>query len=173
MKVILWMGMSLNGIIARTNNEEDFISHDCWLAWLEALREHGCLLIGRKTYEIIKSWDKQYLEDLKGIRVMMVSTKANYAVNEGFELALSPQEALNKLEKKYGFKSVVLTGGSTLNSSFAELNLIDEVIINVEPIIVGKGIPVFNPDDFDLKLELVEMRQSKGKTIQLHYRVVK
>lgn len=172
MKVVLWMGMSLNGIIARTNNEEDFISHDCWLAWLEALQEHGCLLFGRKTYEIVKSWDKQYLEDLKGIRVVIVSTNPHFTVKEEFESALSPQEALNKLGND-GFKSVVLTGGSTLNSSFAKLNLIDEVILNVEPIIIGKGIPVFNSDVFDLKLEMIEIRQSKGKTIQLHYRVVK
>lgn len=164
--------MSLNGIIARENNEEDFISHDCWLAWLETLREHGCLLFGRKTYEIVKSWDKQYIEDLKGIRTLIISTSPSYTVNEGFELALSPQEALNKLEKD-GFKSVVLTGGSTLNSSFAKLNLIDEIILNVEPVIIGRGIPLFNPDVFDLKLELIEMKQSKGKTIQLHYKVIK
>ena len=172
MKVVLWMGISLNGIIARTNNEEDFISHDCWLAWLETLREYGCLLFGRKTYEIVKSWDKKYMENLKGIRVVIVSANPHYTVNEGFELASSPQEALNKLGKD-GFKSAVLTGGSTLNSSFAKLNLIDEVILNVEPIIIGKGIPVFYPDVFDLKLEMIEMRQSKGKTIQLHYRVVR
>lgn len=172
MKVILWMGMSLNGIIARENNREDFISHDCWLAWLEALRENGSLLFGRKTFEIVKSWDKQYIGDLRGIRVMIISTNPHYTVNEGFELASSPQEAINKLEK-YSLGGVVLTGGSTLNSSFAKLNLIDEVILNIEPVIIGKGIPVFNPDTFDLKLELIKMKQSKGNTIQLKYRVIK
>ncbi len=172
MKVILWMGMSLNGFIARENNEEDFISHDCWLAWLEALRTNGCLLFGRKTYEIVKSWDKQYINDLKGIKVIVVSCNKNFTVHEDFGLASSPQESLQKLEKQ-GFKNVVLTGGSTLNASFAKLNLIDEVILNIESIIVGKGIPVFNPDTFDLRLELLEMKQSRGKTIQLRYKVVK
>ena len=71
-----------------------------------------------------------------------------------------------------GFKSVLLTSGATLNSSFAKLGLIDEVILNVEPVIEGKGIPLFKPEDFELKLELVEMKKSKGKTIQLHYKVV-
>lgn len=164
--------MSLNGFIARENNEEDFISHDCWLAWLEALRENGCMIFGRKTYQIVKGWDKQYIEDLKGTKVIVVSANPDYIVGEGFDMAQSPQTALDKLEKS-GFKSTVLTGGSTLNSSFAKLDLIDEVILNVEPVIIGRGIPVFNPDVFDLKLELVEMNQSKGKTIQLRYRVIK
>src|SRR3972149_11085453 len=100
MRVLLWMGMSLNGIIARENNEEDFISHDCWLAWLEVLRTNGCLLFGRKTYEIVKSWDKQYINDLKGIKVIVVSFNKKYLVDEGFELASSPQESLQKLEKQ-------------------------------------------------------------------------
>lgn len=172
MKVILWMGMSVNGIIARENNEEDFISHDCWLAWLEVLRENGSLLFGRKTYEIVKTWPKQYFDDLKGIKVIVVSSNKKYLVGDGFELASSPHEALEKL-KEEGFEGAILTGGSTLNSSFAKSNLIDEIVLNIEPVIIGKGIPVFNPDVFDLKLKLLEMKKSRGKTIQLKYRVVK
>lgn len=172
MKVILWMGISLNGIIARENNEEDFLSHDCWLAWVEYIHKIGCLLWGRKTHQIVKTWDKQYFNDLKGVKTVVVSGNYNYSVDERFELVSSPKEALEKLTKA-GFQSVVLTGGSTLNSSFAKLNLIDEVVLNVEPVIVGKGIPIFNPDLFDLKLELIEMKKSKGQTIQLHYKVIK
>lgn len=172
MKVTLWMGMSLNGIIARENNEEDFISHDCWLAWLEAIREYGCILWGRKTHEIVKTWPKQYFDDLKGIKVMVVSSNQKYLVKDGFELASSPIQALEKLTKE-GFNKVILTGGSGLNSSLAKSNLINEVILNIEPVIVGKGIPVFSSDVFDLRLKFIEMKQSKGKTIQLRYKVIK
>ncbi len=172
MKVILWMGMSLNGIIARENNEEDFISHDCWLAWLEAIRKHGCMIWGRKTHQVVKTWPKEYFHDIQGIKTVVVSTQLDFEVGPGFELVNSPEAALKTLEKQ-GFKSVVLTGGSTLNSSFAKINLIDEVILNIEPVIIGKGIAVFHPDLFDLQLEFLEMKPSKGKTIQLHYQAKK
>ncbi|OGD60719.1 hypothetical protein A3I57_01505 [Candidatus Beckwithbacteria bacterium RIFCSPLOWO2_02_FULL_47_23] len=171
MKVILWMGMSLNGYIAGEDNNEDFISHDCWLAWLDGIRKHGCMVWGRKTHQIVKTWPKAYIEDIKGVKAVVISGDPNYKVSSDFELVNSPQAAIATLEKQ-GFSSLVLTGGSTLNSSFAKLGLIDEVIVNVEPVIVGKGIPLFKPDVFELKLELIEMRQSKGKTIQLHYKVV-
>ena len=166
------MTISLNGIIARENREEDFISYKSWLIWLNAVRENGCVIFGRKTYQNLITWPKRYLKDLQGIKVIVISANSDYQVGSGFELTSSPQEALEKLEKQ-GFKNVVLTGGSTLNSSFAKLGLIDEVILNVEPVIEGKGIPLFKPENFELKLELIEMKQSKGKTIQLQYKVVK
>lgn len=172
MKVILYMAMSLNGIIAGEHNEEDFISHDCWLTWLEVLHQHGCVIWGRKTHKVVRSWPKSYFDDIKRIKVVVVSANPHYEVGKGFELVDSPEAALKTL-KKQGFKSVVLSGGSTLNTAFAKLGLIDEVILNVEPVIVSKGIPLFKPDDFELPLKLIEMKQSKGKTIQLHYRVKK
>ena len=162
--------MSLNGIIARENNEEDFISHDSWLEWLKWVRKSGCVIWGRKTHEVVKGWDKQYLEDLKGVKVVVVSADKNYKVGEGFELASSPEEALGKLEKD-GFEAAVLTGGATLNSSFAKAGLVDEIVLNVEPVIVGKGIPLFSPDVFDLKLKLLESKKLNGDIVQLRYEV--
>jgi len=68
---------------------------------------------------------------------------------------------------------VVLTGGSTLNSSFAKENLIDEIIFNVEPFVLGKGISVFRSDKFEFKLKLKGVKQLKNNIVQLHYLVDK
>src|SRR4030042_3481305 len=100
MEVILWMTMALNGIIARENNEEDFISHDSWLSWLSFIRQYGCVIWGRKTYEIVETWDKQYLDDLKGLYSVVVSANTNFKTNPNFELASSPQNAITKLKAK-------------------------------------------------------------------------
>jgi len=170
MKVILWMGMSVNGMVARENWKEDFISDDTWNAWVETLNKYGCVIWGRKTDEVVKSWPKRYAEDVKHIKKIVVSRNKSYSLSEGSQLVGSPEEALEKLESR-GFKTAVLTGGGTLDTAFAKLDLINEVVLNIEPLIEGKGIPLFRSEDFELKLELVEMKQSKGKTIQLHYRV--
>ncbi|MDP1722507.1 MAG: dihydrofolate reductase family protein [Candidatus Gottesmanbacteria bacterium] len=139
---------------------------------LKAPGQTAVSFTGEKTYEIIKTWGQEYLDDLKGIKVIIVSTNNKFEVGEGFTLAQSPQDALAQA-RHFGVKCVTLTGGSHINSSFAKLGLIDEVILNVEPVIIGEGIPLFAPTFFDLKLELLSMTQSKGKTIQLHYKVVK
>lgn len=172
MKVILWMTMALNGVIARDNNEEDFISHDSWLLWLEYVRKAGCVIWGRKTHEIVKTWGKEYFDDLKGTRMVIVSSDPNYQVGEGFVLATSPEDALSILVKE-GFTMALVTGGSGINSSFAKRNLLDEVMINIESVIVGKGIQLFRPEMFDLPLNLIEMKKSYGSAVLLHYAVKK
>ncbi len=172
MKTILWMGMSLNGYIARDNREEDFISDECWLVWIKAVKECGCIVWGRKTYQIVEKWPPHYFNDLKGIKVIVISKNHNLKLKEGFELASSPEAALTKLSN-YGFKSTIVTGGSTVNSSFAKSNLLDEVVLLIEPVVVGKGIPVFNPDIFDLKLRLANFNQLDQNRIILKYAVDK
>ena len=172
MKVTLYMAMSLNNMIARENNEEDFISHDSWTAWLTCIRKHGCMIWGRRTHQVVKTWDKQYLEDIKGIKVVIVSSNENYDVGDQFELASSPHKALENVQSQ-GFSSAVLTGGSILNSSFAKLNLINEVIVCIEPVLIGAGIPLFNPEKFDLNLKLLDVDKVSNRLIELRYEVVK
>lgn len=171
MIVTLWMTTSVNGFIARPNNEEDFISHDSWLAWIEYVKEKGNIIWGRKTYEVVKTWGEDYLKDLQGIIVVVVSSDPIYDIGGGYELVNSPKAALTILKQR-GFANAVLTGGSKLNTSFAKLALIDEIVINLEPVLIGAGIPLFDPSQFDLKLALVDSRQT-GQLTQLHYSVIK
>ena len=172
MKVTLWMAMSLNGMIARKNNEEDFLSHDNWLNWLDALKETPSIIWGRKTHEIVKNWPKSYFDDIKNTFSVIVSSDKTYKLEDQFVLADSPKRALEILEKK-GFEEVLLTGGSKLNTSFAKEGLIDEVVLSIEPVIVGEGIPLFDPSLFDLKLEPINITQAKGNTMLAQYKVVK
>ena len=164
--------MSLNGIIARENNEEDFISNDSWEEWLRWIREAGCVIWGRKTHEVVKTWGKQYIDDIRGVRAMVVSSNQNFEAGDGFELASSPKEALEKLQIA-GSNTVILSGGSTLNTSFAKAGLIDEVVLNVEPVLIGKGIPLFFPQEFNLKLKLLSTKKITEHIVQLHYEVEK
>ena len=72
-----------------------------------------------------------------------------------------------------GFKETIITGGSTLNSEFALRNLIDEVILDINPSILGEGLPVFKPLDFKLDLELIKVDQIKENIVEVHYKVKK
>lgn len=166
------MAISLNGIIATSDNQEDFLSHANWDEFVKVVQKRGCLIWGRKTYELVRNWEKSYLEPFKNIVKVIISRDKNLKLDSGFILAGSPQQALQLLKNK-GFKEVILTGGSTNNSAFAKLNLIDEIILDVEGVIVGKGIPLFNPDDFQLSLQLKSVKKITENIIQVHYKVIK
>ncbi len=171
MKTTLFMAMSLNGIVARENNDEDFISDDSWETFVKLTRKTGCLIWGRKTFEVVKTWDKNYLDQIKEVRKVIVSNQ-KFELDTGCELANSPQGALEILEKM-GYKEVILCGGAINNSSFAKDNLIDEIIFNIEPVLIGKGLPIFSPQDFDLKLEFMETKKLTDNIVQLRYKVIK
>lgn len=171
MKVTLWMAVSLNGIIAGEDGNEDFLSHDNWIEFSRAANKVGCIIWGRKTYESVVTWDKSYLDDLSNVKKIIVSHDSTLKLKEGFTLANSPKEALEILSKS-GFNEAILTGGSTNNSTFAKEGLINEIIVDVEPAILGKGIPLFKPKEFLLRLELVNSKKLPSGILQLHYKVI-
>jgi len=172
MKVILFMSMSVNGFIARENREEDFLSEDNYQTFVELANKTGCAVWGRRTHETIRTYGDEAFEQIKDVKKIVISQNSDFQVEDDIELVTSPKEALEKLEQQ-GFKEVILTGGSTLNSFFAKENLIDEIIFNVQAVIVGKGIPVFCPEDFDLNLKLKEINKISENITQLHYVVNK
>lgn len=170
MKVILFMAISLNGIVARENNEEDFLSNDNWGTFVELAYKTGCIIWGRKTCEVVQSWDKKYSESLSDVKKVVVTTDKDILLDEGYIKADSPRSAIDILTKR-GFSEVILSGGSKLNSSFAKMNLINEIILNIDPVIIGKGIPLFDSEEFDLKLSLLKSKRIARDTVQLRYRV--
>jgi len=166
------MAMSINGIIATPDNKEDFLSHANWNEFVKIVQKRGCLIWGRKTYELVRKWDQSYLDPFKNIVKVIISRDKSLKLDQGFILADSPQNAL-KLLKDKGFKEVILTGGSTNNSAFGKLGLIDEIILDIEGVIVGKGIPLFNPEEFELKLQLKSVKKVTENILQVGYKVLR
>lgn len=172
MRITLFMATSLNGIIARPDYREDFLSRQNWYSFLDSCRETGALIWGRKTQDKARQYSPQALTQMGDFPKIVVTSDPAYKVDAGFEQAASPQEAIEKLSQK-GCKQATLAGGGILNTAFAREQLIDEVRINVEAVIIGQGIPLFAPADFDVKLELKECRQINQKLVQLCYFVLK
>ena len=171
MKTILYMAISANGIIATETGDEEFLSHENWEKFCELAREFGNFIVGRNTYEAVKKWDGGYnFDNLIGVEKVVISQDKNFKLDDGYILASSPQDALAKLSR---FENVLVTGGANINSAFAKVNLLDEIILNVEPVFVGKGIPLFAPQDFELNLKLISSEKSDKGIITFNYSVVK
>lgn len=172
MKVTLYMAISANGFIARENGDEDFLSHENWNKFCGLANTYKNFIVGRKTYEAVKNWKDGYGFDDLNVEKVVISQDASYVLDASYTLATSPQDALAKLKEK-GFQETLLTGGSALNTAFAKAGLIDEIILNIEPVIVGKGIPLFSPDEFELPIELVATSKSDAGIVTVHYKVKK
>jgi dihydrofolate reductase len=72
-----------------------------------------------------------------------------------------------KAMKQQSGKDMWLLGSPRLAQTFMQLGLIDEYRINVSPVILGSGMPLFG--DTKLDLELLEAQTFKGGVVALRY----
>lgn len=167
------MAMSANGFIASKTGSEEFLSDENWEKFCELAKERGNFIVGRKTYEAVKKWDEEYsFDDLVGIEKVVISQDQNFTLDEGYTLAHSPTNALAKLSQK-GFEKALVTGGAQINSAFAQAGLFDEIILNVEPVFIGEGIPLFASGDFELNGELVSLDKAENGIMTLKFVISK
>ena len=162
------MAVTANGFVARSDGSEDFLPSDGWHHLLKFTKEYGHLIWGRKTYELVKSWGGEYIRDLSKIPIIVVSRAEQISYPKNVIVASSPTQAM-EIVKDLGYSRAFLSGGPTLNTAFAKAGLIDEIILNYNPIILGKGIQLFTDADFELNLKLVETKVLSGDILRVRY----
>jgi dihydrofolate reductase len=79
----------------------------------------------------------------------------------------TPEEFLREMKTD---KDIWLLGGSKINTSFLEADLIDEYIISIVPVIIGKGIPLFAMSDYETQLKYMKTEALNSGIVNLHYR---
>lgn len=168
MKTTLYMAMTVNGYIAKEDGSAPW-SDTIWDSYYTIAKQFPCLILGRKTYDIMKEVGE--FEKI-GNPFTVVLTHTDQPAEEGFAFVNSPAEALEILQEK-GFDRVMVGGGGMANTSFMKEGLIDEIILDVEPMIFGKGITLFEDEDFEAHLELIETKKLSDSTIRLQYSVKK
>lgn len=168
MKIILYMAMTANGLIAKEDDDTSWISKKEWDSYSAMVRKAGCMVIGRRTYHILTKQPE--FREFKKVKIVVVSSKKFKTLSPLHIVAKSPKEALKEL---WDSDTVVVAGGGILNSAFMKEKLVDEIYIDVEPVVFGKGIRLFADSEFETKLELVGTRKISKNEIQLHYKVKK
>ncbi|HED36674.1 MAG TPA: dihydrofolate reductase [Ignavibacteria bacterium] len=167
-KVILYMAISLNGMIAKSDDDTNWISKEEWDSYSLAVRTAGNLIVGHRTYNILTKQPE--FSEFKDVKLVVVAQEDFETLSPNHLVAHSPKEALELLND---FEQVIVAGGGVLNASFVEENLIDEIYIDVEPIILGKGISLFWNKDFERNLKLIGQKKITDNEIQLHYEIKK
>lgn len=168
MKIILYMAITINGFVAGENDDTSWVSREDWDSFRKVATRVGNVIIGRRTYEIMS--DKGELDNFKDLAVVVVTNRDLAGLPKFAVTAKSARDALEKLQSK-GFEKVLVAGGGGLNSSFLKEKLIDEIYVDVEPKILGKGVPLFKQNDINQKLKLLEVNKLSDNTVQLHYLV--
>lgn len=168
MKTTLVMAMTANGFVAGANDDT------AWIKDFEALykmvADFGVAIMGKRTYdECVKYNAFPY----KGALNIVMTHDKNLLTKsaEGVIFTdVSPKEVL-KLVVNKGFEKALVIGGGHINGSFLKDNLIDELILDIHPLIMAKGIRLFEADFPNQNLELVSYKKMNDGILQAKYAV--
>ncbi len=171
--ITIEMACSINGLIATEDGNEDFLLYRGWEIMLEFLKGQDVLIWGRKTWENILTWGDDYLKDLQDINIIILSETSKKA-NE-FSNVTYCNSIENCLEvcKKLKYEKLFISGGATINNAFMEKGIVDNIILNYNPFVLNKGIPLFKGNYFENKLKLEKVVKEEDDIVQVHYSVLK
>ncbi len=165
------MGISVNGYIAKVDGNSEWTSEEDLRGFYDNSKKAGNVIMGKNTYLAASKAGYFPFPDALNIVVSHESIENKWG-DKVLVTEKSPKEILALLERQ-GFTTAFLAGGGLLNTSFAKEGLIDEIYLDIEPLVIGQGIPVFSTAGFEFALKLLETTKLNSHTVQLHYSVIK
>lgn len=172
-KLSLFIAMSLDGYIAKPNDD---------LSFLKLVEENGedygyaefsdtidTLIIGRKTYDyVLKEIGASHYDN--GERDVFVITRTNRpSVGRTTFYTGSLTQLVNRLKSEKG-KNIYCDGGAEVINELLKNDLVDEFIISIIPILLGAGVKLFKDGRPEQLLEVVTVKTYDTGLTQLHYR---
>lgn len=173
--------LSLNGYYKDENNGIGWHKHDAEALEIsrENLRNDGTtLLFGRKTYEEFASFwpSEQAFSAFPEIAGRMSSAeKIVFSRNSPEITWVNARLAQNSLvEEIKQLKSssgggITLLGSGEIVRQLANLNLIDDYMLLIAPVVLGQGTPLFSELSQNLELTLHASRSLKNGSMLMHY----
>lgn len=172
-KIILYSALSLDGFIAKPDGSVDWL-HDPafhiegedfgYKAFYEGV---GTTLMGNNTYREILNMDIPfpYPETKNYVFSRFKDTKDTEYVQFAKEKIL---DFVPKVQAETQ-KDVWLIGGAQINGLLLKAGLIDQLILTIIPVIIGKGIPLFSGEDLDSKWKLKHSQTYANSFVQVVY----
>ena len=148
-----------------------------WLRWsddaaaisAESFKGVDTMLMGRKTYEFAQRMGGG--GPVPGGTRTYVFSRTLESVGQGMELVRGDAaEFVRRLKAEPG-GDIMVMGGGELGSALIEAGLVDEIGLNVHPLLLGGGTPLFRPLGRRIELELVEARPIAEGCVFMRYRV--
>ena len=173
-KVILYIAASLDGFIAKSDGNVDWLHDPNYslegedYGYSHLIQSIDTTFMGYSTFEQILKFDGPFPYSDKTNYVFTRSTRephefARFIINDavGFTRDFLGTPG----------KDVWLIGGGMMNSLFLTNGLIDTIILTLIPITLGEGIPLFSNHNMETKFTLTQNVSYESGLCQLTYDV--
>jgi dihydrofolate reductase len=175
MKTSVFVGVSVDGFLARMNGSLDFLdaagseSH----GYEEFIAAVDTIVMGRKTFEIVMGFDVWPYGDRRVVVLSSQPIDLSAASTRGgrVERMSGPPARIASRLSAEGARHVYVDGGITIQD-FLRAGLIQRLVINRVPVLIGSGIPLFGALPQDVSLRHVGTRAFQAGLVQSEYEVL-
>ena len=192
MKIVVFSNITLDGVMqAPGRPDEDRrggFEHGGWAAAYQdsamlevagkSMAQTGGILFGRRTYEDFFSvWpnrtDNPFTEVLNQTPKYVVSRTLEepLAWSNSTLLKGEASETVGELKSRPG-KSLVTFGGGELVKSLMRAGLVDEFVLQIHPLVLGRGRRMFVEDGPCTRLDLIESTTTTTGVVIASYRPI-
>lgn len=183
-KIIFLIHVSLDGYVAGPDGEMD------WMVYNEDLAQYSYSLhdstdtaiYGRVTYQMMEAYWPQVLKDPesaggelahaqwadKATKIVASTTLDSVEWNNTVIFKENVAQQIADYKQQAG-KDIWLLGSPTLAQTLMQQDLIDEYRLNINPVILGRGIKLFTESDRLKSLNLVSSKTFEGGVVALIY----
>jgi dihydrofolate reductase len=184
-RTIAYLATSVDGFIAGPDDDLDWLSAprtsgrpvaaDTWaarqaggLGFEEFLASVGCLLMGRRTYEVMAGFDGPWPYGDLPVHVATTRTLteagATVTAVEG-EIAQLVADALGAASGK----DVYVDGGRMVRATLAA-GLLDELVVTMLPVVLGEGVRLFDATVGPTDFTVLDVAKYGDGFVQVHFR---
>jgi len=179
-KIIVSNYVTLDGFFAGPDGELD------WFVWDDQMAQYSrdllgsidAMLFGRVTYELMAGYwpaataaaEDPIITDAmnNSPKIVFSRTLAKADWNNTRLVKEIDRDQILKMKQQPG-KDMVIFGSGSIVSAFARLGLIDDYRLLVNPVILGRGKPLFKDIAERINLKLLETRMFDSGVALLRY----
>jgi dihydrofolate reductase len=179
-KVIFESAVSIDGFIEGPNGELD------WMVCEEGdgdarpfLSAFDTIFYGRKAYEKfgiapsctpeLAEAEREFYYAIATMRKYVFSRRKKHVAGNGMVVSENLEAEVIRIRDEEG-KNIWLCGGADIFKTFVDLDLIDEYILTVHPVVLNRGKSLFGGIKKPLNLKLVRKYNLRSGVVILHYR---
>jgi len=175
MKTSVFVGVSVDGFIARANGALDFLDAggDEPHGYEEFITTVDTIVMGRKTFETVLGFGSWPFGEKPVVVLSSQPLDLSTAASRGGrveQMAGPPADVVAALSDR-GVQHVYLDGGVTIQG-FLRAGLVTRLIVTRVPVLIGSGIPLFGTLLADVPLRHVATKTFRGGLVQTEYEVI-
>jgi len=176
-KLIYDVAVTVDGFIAREDGNTEGFAADGPVVedYFARLQGYGSVVMGRKTYEYGYDYGLvpgarayPHMEHYIFSSSLRFADDAEVAVHV---LAEDPLATVRRL-KDEAEADIYLCGGGALAGALLEGGLIDQLVLKRNPLLFGRGVPLFGASRRDIKLALVDSQRYDSGVVLQRYDLV-